>query len=171
MFNRERTTLVAVFPSRKLLIRALDALRDADRLHIERAAVVARDRDGGVSVVGDSLGPDEAGITGGTFGAAIALFGLMQFGALALPGIGVVLALGTGALVGGLVGNATGRFAVNLLEATARPETIDGLRLDIDEEQPALVMVLRDPEVIPQLCDVLTRFRGRLIEQPEPQAG
>jgi uncharacterized membrane protein len=166
MFNRERTTLIAVFPSRKLLIRALDALRDAERLHIERAAVVARDHDGDVTVVGDSLGPDEAGITGGTFGAAIALFGLMQFGALALPGIGVVLALGTGALVGGLVGSATGRFAANLLENAARPESIGGLHFDIEEEQPALVMVLRDAEVIPQICDILTRYRGRLIEQP-----
>ncbi|MBL8133060.1 MAG: hypothetical protein JNL42_14460 [Anaerolineae bacterium] len=167
--NRDRRFLVAVFPSRKLLVRALDHLREDKSLHVERAAIVAKARDGEVTVVDDSLGPDEAGITGGTLGAAITLLGLVQFGALALPGIGVIIALGAGALVGGLVGSATGRFAANLIESGYHSEQIEGLRVDLESERPALVLHLGDDETaLPRVREALARYRAKLVEQPAP---
>jgi uncharacterized membrane protein len=167
--NHESVYVVAVFPSRKLLLRALDHLREDKSLHVERAAIIAKAKDGEVTIVDDSLGPDEAGITGGTLGAAITLLGLVQFGALALPGIGVIIALGAGALVGGLVGSATGRFAANLLESGYHSDQIEGLRVDLEEERPALVLQLStERETLASVHEVLARYRAKLVDQPRP---
>lgn len=170
--SRERDYVVAVFPSRKLLIRALDQLRTDKSLIVERAAIIAKASDGEVTVVDDSLGPDEAGITGGTLGAAITLLGLVQFGALALPGIGVIIALGAGALVGGLVGTATGRFAANLIESGFHSDQIEGLRVDLEAERPALVLQIRNSEdALPRVRETLARYRAKLVEQPKAASG
>ncbi len=168
--TQERDFLVAVFPSRKMLMRALDELRARKDFEVERAAIVARARDGEVTVVDDSLGPDEAGITGGTLGAAITLLGLVQFGALALPGIGALIALGAGAIVGGLVGNATGRFAVNLLESGYQHEDIDELRLDLEAGCVALVLQVKEEYATAQdrFRESLLPYRAKIIEQARP---
>lgn len=168
----ERDFVVAVFPSRKLLVRALDQLRTVKDLHVERAAIIALASDGEVTVVNDSLGPDEAGITGGTFGAAITLLGLVQFGALALPGIGAIIALGAGALVGGLVGGATGRFAANLLDSGYQSDQIEGLTVDLEAERPALVLQIRDYEQESlRVREVLTKYRAKIVEQAQSVQG
>ncbi len=108
--------IVMVFPSRNILSRALDHLLELDKLNIERAAIVARARSGEIIILDDDVSPDEGGIAGGTLGAAMTALGLVQLGALALPGVGPIIALGAGALVGGLVGRITGRFAANLID-------------------------------------------------------
>lgn len=170
--NNDRIFMVAVFPSRKLLVRALDQLRADKRLDITRAAIVAKAGDGEVTVVDDSLGPDEAGITGGTFGVAITLLGLVQFGALALPGIGAIIALGAGALVGGLVGSATGRFAANLLESGFRSDQIENLQLDLESERPALVLQMKnEAHTLARTKEVLTQFRAKLVENADSVRG
>jgi hypothetical protein len=90
--------IVAVFPSRGILTRALDHLTQMDALPIVHAAIVAKARDGEIVVLGDELTADEGGVAGGTLGAAVTAFGVAQLGALALPGIGAIIALGTGRL-------------------------------------------------------------------------
>lgn len=172
MSQRARVDLIAVFPTRKLLVRALDELRAQPNIAIEKAAILARADDGEVRIVHDSLGPDEAGITGGTLGAAIALLGLVQFGALALPGIGIVIALGAGALVGGLVGNATGRFAANLIGDGYGSDQIEALQAEMEADRPALLLTVADDEgtAADQVTATLKRNRGRLIEQADPNA-
>lgn len=170
--SREHEYLVAVFPSRKLLLRALDHLRTVKDLDVERAAIIAKAGDGEVTVVDDSLGPDEAGITGGTLGAAITLLGLVQFGALALPGIGAVIALGAGAIVGGLVGSATGRFAANLVESGYHGDQIKGLTVDLEADRPALVLQVKHHEqAMPRVHELLTQYRAKIVEQPKPVQG
>ncbi len=158
--------IVAVFPSRKMLTKALDHLVELQDLQIQHAAIVAKARNGEVVVFNDELGPDEGGITGGTLGAAIAALGMVQFGALALPGIGAIIAVGAGALVGGLLGRMTGRFAVNLLESGYRKEEVEMLSERLQAGHPALVLEVKDiVKVLPLIREELVAYRAELVEQ------
>src|SRR5688572_4934817 len=132
MWGRQEGSLmsdyvVAVFPSRMILTKALDHLTQLEDFEFLHAAIVAKARDGEIVILGDVLSADEGGLTGGTLGAAMTALGLVQLGALALPGVGPIVALGAGALVGGLIGRMTGRFAANLLEAGFRNNQIEEL--------------------------------------------
>jgi uncharacterized membrane protein len=158
--------IVAVFPSRKMLTRALDHLTEIKDLHIDRAAIVAKARNGEVVVLNDEVGPDEGGITGGTLGAGIAALGMVQFGALALPGIGPIIAVGAGALVGGLLGRFTGRFAANLIESGYRKEEVEKLAAQLQIGHPALVLEVRDSDnALARIRTELASYRAELVEQ------
>ena len=165
--------IVAILPSRKMLTKALDHLVEIKDLGLEHAAIVAKARNGEVVVLNDELGPDEGGITGGTLGAAIAALGMVQFGALALPGIGAIIAVGAGALVGGLLGRMTGRFAANLLESGYRKEEVETLSVRLQEGHPALVLEVRDTvNALPRIREELGSYRAELVEQmPAKSAG
>ena len=164
--------IVAVFPSRKMLTRALDHLTEINDLGIHHAAIVAKARNGEVVVLNDELGPDEGGITGGTLGAAIAALGMVQFGALALPGIGAIIAVGAGALVGGLLGRMTGRFAVNLLESGYRKEEVETLSSRLQTGHPALVLEVGDSgKALPRIREELAAYRAELVEQVPARLG
>ena len=158
--------IVAVFPSRKMLTKALDHLIEITDLEIRHAAIVAKARNGEVVVLDDDLGPDEGGITGGTLGAAIAALGMVQFGALAIPGIGAIIAVGAGALVGGLLGRMTGRFAANLLESGFRSEEVELLSARLQSGHPALVLEVANPAAaLPNIRLALSSYRVELVEQ------
>ncbi len=158
--------IVAIFPSRKMLTRALDHLVEITDLQIQHAAIVAKARNGEVVVLNDEIGPDEGGITGGTLGAGIAALGMVQFGALALPGIGAIIAVGAGALVGGLLGRMTGRFAVNLLESGYRKEEVETLSARLQAGHPALVLEVKDTlTALPKIRQELVSYRAELVEQ------
>lgn len=164
--------IVAVFPSRKMLTRALDHLMEINDLAIHHAAIVAKARNGEVVVLNDELGPDEGGITGGTLGAAIAALGMVRFGALALPGIGAIIAVGAGALVGGLLGRMTGRFAVNLLESGYRKEEVETLSSRLQTGHPALVLEVGDSgKALPRIREELAAYRAELVEQVPARSG
>lgn len=167
-----RDLIVAVFPSRRVLVKALDhvmQLQDIDFIH---AAIVARARDGEIVILGDELTPDEGGIAGGTLGAAISALGMVQLGALALPGVGPIIAVGAGALVGGLVGRMTGRFAANLLESGFRLEQVEGLTRRLQSGHPALVLEVPDAHaVLDRLREEMKAFQVELVERlPEDGA-
>lgn len=158
--------IVAVFPSRRMLTKALDHIVEISELEIKHAAIVAKARNGEVVVLGDELGPDEAGITGGTLGAGIAALGMVQFGALALPGIGAIIAVGAGALVGGVLGRMTGRFAANLLESGYRSEEVEVLSAKLQSGHPALLLEVVNPvAALPRIRTELSAYRAELVEQ------
>lgn len=144
MAQRTNDILVAIFPSRKILLRALENLNSIDDIAIHRAAIVAKAADGETIILDDDLSADEGGIAGGTLGAAMAALGLVQLGALTLPGIGPVIAVGAGVLVGGLLGKVTGSFAANLLDFGFRNEQIENLSQELTEGHPALVLEVDD---------------------------
>jgi uncharacterized membrane protein len=157
--------IVVVFPTRRALTRALDHLQEAKVVDIKRAAVIAKAGTGETIILDDDLSPDEGGITGGTLGAAMALLGIVQLGALALPGVGPIIALGGSALVGGLLGNVTGRFAANLLDFGYKNEQIEALSERLQEGHPALVMEIKEPaQALETLRRELKPFRAELIE-------
>jgi uncharacterized membrane protein len=94
--------------------------------------------------------------------------GLVQLGALALPGVGPIIALGAGALVGGLVGRATGRFAANLLDFGFKNDQIEALAHSLEIGHPALVLELADAkDMLKLLRDELKPYRAELVEPIE----
>jgi uncharacterized membrane protein len=158
--------IVAIFPSRNMLTRALDHLKEQEDLGIVHAAIIAKANSGEVVILDDHIGPDEGGIAGGTLGAAISALGIAQLGALALPGIGPIIALGAGVLVGGLVGGVTGRFAANLRESGFKREQIEALVSQLEEGHPALVIQVRDVmHSLPKLQALLQPYRAELVER------
>ena len=163
--------IVAVFPSRKMLTKALDHLVEIADLEIQHAAIVAKARNGEVVVLNDELGPDEGGITGGTLGAGIAALGMVQFGALAIPGIGAIIAVGAGALVGGLLGRFTGRFAANLIESGYRKEEVDALASRLQTGHPALVLEVKHiDKALLRIREELISYRAELVEQMQAKS-
>jgi uncharacterized membrane protein len=160
--------IVAVFPSRTVLTRALDRIVKLDYVDIKRAAIVAKAASGETVILDDGIGPDQGGVAGGTLGAAMTMFGLAQLGALALTGVGAIIALGAGALVGGLVGRATGRFAANLLDFGYANEQIESLAAQLQAGHPALVLEVKNSQlVLPKLREDLKAFRAELVEPLE----
>lgn len=146
--------VVVIFPSRNVLVRALEHLHTLKEIEISRAAIVAKAADGETIVLDDDLSPDEGGVAGGTLGAAMAALGMVQLGALAIPGIGAIIAIGAGALVGGLLGRATGRFAANLLDFGFRNEQIENLSQELTAGHPALVLEITN---LHDVQDILKR--------------
>lgn len=158
--------IVAVFPSRSILTKALDHIMNVPGLKVRRAAIVAKANSGETIIVGDEISADEAGVAGGTLGAAMTALGLAQMGVLALPGVGIIIALGAGFLVGGLVGGATGRFAANLLESGFRPAQIDDLSNRLQAGHPALILeVAEQNNTLPLLRTELKAYKAELVEK------
>jgi uncharacterized membrane protein len=158
--------VVAVFPSRSTLTKALDHLMVIEDLRIERAAIVAKANSGEVIFLDDDIGPDEGGITGGTLGAAMAAFGMVQLGALALPGIGAIIAIGAGALVGGLLGNVTGRFAANLIDSGFKAEGMESLSTQLEAGHPALILEVPDVQaILPRLREELAAYKAEWVDR------
>jgi uncharacterized membrane protein len=149
--------ILAVFPSRSALTKALKHLMELDDLEIKRAAVLTKATTGDLVYVGDDIGPEEGGLAGSTFGAALAALGLVQLGALALPGVGPIIAIGAGVLVGGLIGGATGRFAANLIDSGFQPAQVELLTERLQTGHVALVVEIRGAK------HEIERLRGELI--------
>lgn len=157
--------IVAIFPSRKVLMQALEAIKKLDGVNIQRAAIVARAANGEIVVVDDQLSPNEGGIAGGTLGAGMTALGIAQLGALALPGVGPLIALGAGAMVGALVGGLTGRFAAYLLDFGFRKEQITALASHLETNRPALMLQLNPKlDVLAELRADLVRMGAEIIE-------
>ncbi|QPC84226.1 DUF1269 domain-containing protein [Phototrophicus methaneseepsis] len=157
--------IVAIFPSRKILLRALDHLTNSESILINRAAIVAKAATGEFVVLDDDMSPSEGSVAGGALGAAMAALGMVQLGALLLPGVGPVIAIGAGALVGGLVGSVTGRFAANLLDFGFKTEQIQALSKRLETGRPALVVELSQPEsAIDKLRQALQGYNAEIIE-------
>ncbi|MBL8166464.1 MAG: DUF1269 domain-containing protein [Anaerolineae bacterium] len=160
--------IVLVFPSRSALTRALDHLATLEYIDSKRLMVVAKAASGETVILNDGISPDQGSIAGGTLGATMALLGLAQLGALTLPGVGPIIALGTGALVGALVGRATGRFAAHLMEFGIHQEQIDALAARLQQGHPALVMqVKHSAEVLQRLREDLRQHTFELLEAPQ----
>lgn len=157
--------IVAVFPSRSALTKALDHIMGLKDLSILRAAAVARAQTGELTIIGDEISTDEGSIAGGTLGAALGALGLVQMGAIALPGVGLVIALGAGALIGGLLGGFTGRFAVGLLDSTSKNAQIEMLGRAIQGGYCAIIFEMKPgAENLPRLRQELKAYRVEVVE-------
>ena len=161
--------VLLVFPSRTVLTKALDRMAALDYVDIRRGAIVAKAKSGETTILDDDVSPDQGGIAGGTLGAAVSALGVAQLGALALPGVGPIIALGTAVLVGALVGRATGRFAANHVDFGFRVEQIEHLVAQLQADRPALVLDMKNPdEILPKLKEDLRPYKFEIIKAPEP---
>ncbi len=157
--------IVAVFPSRVILTKALDRIIEMDYINIRQAAIIAKAHDGEIVILDDDISPNEGGIAGGTLGAAMTALGLVQLGALTLPGIGPIIAIGTGLVAGGLLGNITGRVAAGLLDFDYKNLHIRTLAAELHAGHPALVLDVEDGEkILPRLREDLIPYRAELVE-------
>lgn len=161
--------IVAVFPSRAMLTRALDHLMELKTIEIIHAAIVAKVESGAVVVLDDDIGADEGGIAGGVGGAALTAFGVAQLGALAIPGVGAILVIGAAALSGGLIGSVIGRVVahrVNLGAARYAFGRVELMAETLVEGHPALMLQVRDAQrVFETLKTELSRFRVEGVER------
>jgi uncharacterized membrane protein len=135
---------------------------------------VAKAASGEIVILDDDITADQGGIAGGTLGAALSLLGVAHLGALALPGVGAIVALGAAALVGGLLGRATGRFAAQFVDLGFRHDQIEALADQLSTGRPALVLELKHGETaLPRLKEDLKPFKAEFIAPvtlPEPAA-
>lgn len=158
--------IVAVFPSRAALTSALDHLSKQKTIRIRRAAIVAKAESGEVVVLDDDIGANEGGIAGGTLGLGITALGMVQLGALAVPGVGVII-VAAGALVGALVGNLTGRVGASLLSMNDKSAAqYKAFAAGLRAGHPALVLDVKDMRAVyPELKETLTHFRADVLEK------
>lgn len=157
--------VMIAFPSRAALTRGLDRIMKLDYVEVRRAAIVARAATGETVILDDHLSPNQGKLMGGTLGAAMGLLGIVQLGALALPGVGPIVALGAGALVGGLVGRVTGQVAVSYAEFGFKREHVEELAAHLKNDQPALILEIEGAgEIAQQLNHEMQFFGGSIIE-------
>lgn len=157
--------IVAVFPSRVILTKALDHIMELNYLNIRHAAIIAKAKDGEIVILDDDISPNEGAIAGSTLGAAMTAFGLVQLGALTLPGIGPIIALGTGLVAGVLVGGVTGRVAASLIDFDYKSLQVRTLAAELKAGHPALVLDVEDSaDILPRLREELRPYRAELVE-------
>ncbi len=163
--------VVAVFPSREALTEALDSLKALKAVRIRSAAIVAKAEGGEVVVVDDKIGPDEGGIAGGTLAMAIAALGMVQLGALSIPGVGMIVVAG-GALVGAIVGSLTARLGASLLGMNESPgEAYYNIADQLRAGNPALVLALRDSSgELPLVREALQQHGGEIVRSKRATA-
>lgn len=150
--------IVAVFPSRSVLLSALDYLLEEAASDIRRAAVVARSKTGEILVLDDTLDADDGGALGGVIGAGGMAAGLAGLGAWMLPTPNLLWVIGLGLLLGAGVGWFVGRLAarhIHIPFALAR-DVVDKLSVTLHEGKPALVLYVKDAaRLLPRLRDNL----------------
>lgn len=157
--------VVAVFPSRAVMLRALNHLTDTESILIKRAAVVAKAATGEFVVLDDDMSPNEGTLAGLVLGAAVAALGMIQLGAFTLPLFGAIFALIAAALVGALVGSLIGRFVAHLVDSGFPGEVFQALSQRLEEGHPALVIELAQPEVaLAKLRQALKAYNAELVE-------
>lgn len=159
-------TVVAIFPSRKKLLRALDHLMEQPIVPIERASVVSRAESGEAVIVGDDLGADEGGLFGGVVGVVLCVLGLIQIGVFAFPTLVALLVLGGGIVLGAWVGRVVGRFAANVFDFGMADDLLETFTQQLQTGRSALVLQLGDDYTsnLAALQEALTPFGVEFID-------
>jgi uncharacterized membrane protein len=132
--------LMLVYPAREGVTEATEKLFKLDYLKIKHAALIARAQGGEVAILDDDINPNEGAIAGGTLGSLMGMMGIAQLGALMIPGVGAIIALGAGALVGALVGGAAGGVAADAIDMGIKDSALKQLAAHLEHDRVALVI-------------------------------
>ncbi|MCY3946933.1 MAG: hypothetical protein OXF44_11700 [Anaerolineaceae bacterium] len=158
-------TIVAVFPSRVILGKALDHIGRLDDLALKHAVIIARARDGEIVVLDDDISSHEVMYAGAGLGAIMMAIGVAQQGALALPGAMALIALVLAALAGGLVGAGVSRAAATLIDSDFRNLQVKTLAAELKAGHPALVLEFEEgADSLGRLRLELKPYRAELVE-------
>jgi uncharacterized membrane protein len=136
--------IVLIFPSRSVLVEAIDTVNRLDYLSIGHSAIIAKADDGETTVYEDDISVVEGSLTGGTMGSLISALGVAQLGAFLLPGVGPIIAIGAGALIGALVGGGAGGLAAGLIDFGFDNRQLDALAAGLQNGRCAMVIEVED---------------------------
>ena len=157
--------IVAVFPSRVILGKALDHIGELNDLALRHAVIIARARDGEIVVLDDDISSKEVVLAGGGLGAVMMAVGVAQQGALALPGGWSLAALAAALLAGGLVGAGVSRAAATLIDSDYRNMQVKTLAAELKAGHPALVLEFEEGvDALERLRTELAPYRVELVE-------
>ncbi|PJF24855.1 MAG: hypothetical protein CUN53_15720 [Phototrophicales bacterium] len=131
--------IMLVYAARTGLADAAVKLLDLDYVKPKHTALIARAESGEVTILDDDINPNEGAVAGGTLGTIMGAMGVAQLGALLLPGIGPVIALGAGALVGALVGGVAGSAAAAAIDMGINDHALKTLAGHLEQDRVALV--------------------------------
>lgn len=167
--------VMLVFPSRGVMLDAVEKLNSLDYLNIKHSTIIVRAEDGETMILEDDISPHEGRVAGGTLGAMMGGLGIAGLGALLLPGVGPILAIGAGALLGGVVGGATGGITAKLVDLGINDEKLDELAEHLKVGHVALAVELegRTPEgaaatddsLIARVSEDLKPFQVEIVQQ------
>jgi len=167
--------VMLVFPSRDVMLNAVEKLNSLDYLNIKNSTIIVRAEDGETLVLEDDVSPHEGRVAGGTLGALMGGLGIAGLGALLLPGVGPILAVGAGALLGGVVGGATGGITARLLDLGIHNDQIDALAAHLTAGHIALAVELEgktpegaaatDDSLITRISEDLKPFQVEVVQQ------
>jgi uncharacterized membrane protein len=132
--------MMLVYSARGGLTEAAERLTKLDYLKLKHTALIARAESGEVTILEDDINPNEGAIAGGTLGTLMGMMSVAQLGALLLPGVGPIVALGAGALVGALVGGAAGGVAADAIDMGIKDNVLKQLATHLEKNRVALVI-------------------------------
>jgi uncharacterized membrane protein len=159
--------LVLIFPSRRVLADAIDRLDSLDYVDIKNTALITKADDGETIVMEDDITAVEGAITGGTLGSLMSALGVAQLGAFLLPGVGPIIAIGAGAIIGGLIGGTTGGVAARLIDFGFDNDQLDALAKRLESGRIALVVEVADRTgALPRLREDLKDFEVETLLPP-----
>ncbi len=158
--------VMLVFPSRGMMLDAIDQIKRLGYVTIKHSAIIAKAEDGETSVYEDDITANEGGIAGGTLGAMMGALGIAGLGAFLLPGVGPIIAIGAGALIGGLVGGATGEITAGLLDLGIDNAKLQALAEHLSAGKTAMVVELEgERALLARLEADLKDFQAEIVQQ------
>jgi uncharacterized membrane protein len=132
--------LMLVYPARTGVSEAAERLFKLDYVKVKHTALIARAETDEVSILEDDINPNEGAVAGGTLGSLMGMMGIAQLGALLIPGVGAIIALGAGALVGALVGGAAGGVAADVFDMGIKDSILKQMAQHLEKDRVALVV-------------------------------
>jgi uncharacterized membrane protein len=149
------------------MLDAMDQLDSLSYAKVKHHAVIAKAEDGETTIYEDDINANEGGIVGGTLGALMGSLGIAGLGAFLLPGIGPIIAIGAGAVLGGLVGGATGSVGARLIDMGINDAQLEKLAEHLGADKIALVAELEgdDSAMLSQLETDLKPFQAEIVQQ------
>lgn len=158
--------IVAVFPSRRVLMKALDHLLEEVALDVQQAAVVAKSKTGQILVLTDDLGGEEGGFLGGVAGGMVGAVSMAVFGALALHSFSLLPVLVVGGLLGGGIGWLVGLLVARTFRFGMAKPYVNAIADKLQSGHSALMLRVEDAAaLLPRLQDELTPYRAELVAQ------
>jgi hypothetical protein len=149
------------------MLDAIDQLNSLGYAKMKHHAVIAKAEDGETVIFEDDISPNEGGIVGGTLGALMGSLGIAGLGAFLLPGVGPIIAIGAGAVLGGLVGGATGSISARLIDMGVNNAQLETLASHLGDDKIALVAELdgNDAAILSRLETDLKPFQAEIVRQ------
>lgn len=157
--------IVAVFPSQRGLLKALDHLLEEAVIDVRKAAVVIKSKTGEIMVLDDDLSSEDGGLLGSIFGAAIASIGLGLIGLWTIPGVNPLLVLLSAFLLGAFPGGLVGQFVSRTVRFSFERPYIDKIADKLQHGTSALMLRVEDAStLLPRLQVELQPYQAVIVD-------